>query len=152
MTKPIARRAKQLLSPDEYEALLEAQGGVCAICGNPPKQRDETKPWTCRYCKHKGNPGDASLCDQCLLDRPKERGLSVDHDHATGLVRGLLCFRCNRVLVGYLKADWYLSAFAYLAPDDAALILEELGAVASYAELVRLGDALPLTRGNDAAE
>lgn len=118
MTKPIARRARQLLSPDEYEALLEAQGGVCAICGNPPAKRR----------------------------------LSVDHDHATGKVRGLLCFRCNRALLVYLKADWYLSAFAYLAPDDAALILEGLGTVASYAELVRLGDALTLTRGNDAAE
>lgn len=45
----------------EYETLLEAQGGVCAICGNPPNGRV----------------------------------LSVDHDHKTGLRRGLLCHGCN---------------------------------------------------------
>src|SRR3990167_1815157 len=41
---------------------------------------------TCAICKHP----------------PKKRRLAVDHDHKTGKVRGLLCFRCNYAL-GY----WY---------------------------------------------
>ena len=36
--KPTRRR--QLgLSVEDYDAMLAAQGGVCAICGNPPKTR-----------------------------------------------------------------------------------------------------------------
>jgi len=39
-TKRKPTRAKQLGVTDaEYARLLEAQGGGCAICGNPPKTR-----------------------------------------------------------------------------------------------------------------
>jgi Recombination endonuclease VII len=45
---------------------MARQGAVCAICAQPP---DPTY-------------------------RPHPR-LVVDHDHETGLARGLLCHRCN---------------------------------------------------------
>jgi hypothetical protein len=39
-TKRKPQRAKQLgVTDPEYAAMLEAQGGGCAICGNPPKTR-----------------------------------------------------------------------------------------------------------------
>jgi hypothetical protein len=50
------------LSLDDYEVLLEAQVGACAICRRKPLAGTS---------------------------------LHVDHDHNTGHVRGLLCFRCN---------------------------------------------------------
>jgi hypothetical protein len=72
------------LSLEDYDAMLESQGGCCAIC-------DATKPGANR--KH----------------------FAVDHDHATGAVRGLLCNNCNYAL-GLLRDDpaLFLSAERYL--------------------------------------
>lgn len=75
------QRAKQLGVTDaEYERLLAAQGGHCAICPNTPKTRR----------------------------------LNVDHDHATGKVRGLLCHRCNRALPTWVTVEWLVNAASYL--------------------------------------
>ena len=51
----------------DYEAMLKAQGGCCAICHT-------TKP------------------------TGKFRWFAVDHCHATGMVRGLLCHHCNHMI------------------------------------------------------
>lgn len=59
----------------EYDFLLAAQGGVCAICKRP-----ET-------VVHKSG---------------RLKSLAVDHDHETGKVRGLLCYACN-IRVGYFE-------------------------------------------------
>lgn len=35
------------------------------------------------------------VCALCFKPSPSTRRLAVDHCHATGKIRGLLCFRCN---------------------------------------------------------
>jgi len=74
-------RAKKLMqnygiSRDDYEAMFVAQGGRCAICGRPETSR--------------ANNGQTV------------KELSVDHDHATGKVRSLLCHSCNKG-IGHLQ-------------------------------------------------
>lgn len=60
---------------EQFTDLVERQQGLCAICRCPETGRPTGK--------HKStNPVP----------------LSVDHDHKTGLRRGLLCRRCNTLL------------------------------------------------------
>lgn len=73
---------------DEYDAMAEAQGGVCAVCGRPPTAKNTRAHWSGKLC--------------------------VDHCHDTNRVRGLLCNDCN-LAVGYGKTERVLlAAAAYL--------------------------------------
>lgn len=105
----ILRRALKRygITEDAYLALLEAQGGVCAICGGVDPSRR----------------------------------LNIDHDHATGAVRGLLCNGCNGARLGRLgdcieraeeRASYYeerarllRAAIDYLNSPPARQIVEE---------------------------
>ena len=56
------------------------------------------------------------LCYICRRANGKRKRLSVDHDHKTGIVRGLLCTACNRNVLGHLRDD----------PDAAQRIIDYL--------------------------
>lgn len=45
---------------------------------------------------------------------PMSRRLDRDHDHKTGLPRGLLCHRCNRHLPVWMTVEWLENAADYL--------------------------------------
>ena len=77
----------------EYWQMYDEQGGVCAICG-----LQET-------AKRGG----------------KTQRLAVDHDHDTGRIRGLLCYRCNMMLgFGQDDKDRMMSAAIYLERSEYA--------------------------------
>ena len=69
-------RRRYGITAEEADALLEAQGGLCAICKVAPAAH-------------------------------------VDHDHATGAVRALLCFNCNGGLGQFKDNPEALHAAAY---------------------------------------
>ena len=84
------------LTVEDYDNILKAQNGVCAIC--KLRTFNERK-------RHRGYDGRTKLIYP----------LCVDHDHNTGKVRGLLCNNCNTG-IGYLKDDLQLvqNALDYL--------------------------------------
>lgn len=66
---------------------------------------------------------------QCAICRkpPKSRRLDVDHDHATGAPRGLLCMSCNRMVGRFERGahpmkrlDLIVAVENYLARSPAA--------------------------------
>jgi hypothetical protein len=61
-------------------------------------------------------------CALCGAQHGKTR-LAVDHSHASGEVRGLLCFTCNRKLGERISADWLLKAHQYLTDPPVAKAL-----------------------------
>lgn len=63
--------------------------------------------------------GRCAICDEAT-ESAAGRALSVDHDHATKAVRGLLCHPCN-ILLGMVDDDpqMLLRAILYLAKHGA---------------------------------
>lgn len=67
----------------DYKTMVSAQDGRCACCGKEPKSDHRIS------------------------------NLSVDHCHESGVVRGLLCNKCNLIL-GYFESDHVSNILAYL--------------------------------------
>jgi hypothetical protein len=65
------------ISLADYVAMAVKQGGVCLICAQAETRKDRSG---------------------------RVKPLSVDHDHTTGKVRGLLCDGCNNA-IGNLRDD-----------------------------------------------
>ena len=74
----------------EYNAMVEEQGGVCAIC----------------------------LAPETRAMYGEEPRLVVDHNHDTGKVRALLCASCNGRLASIEDEQFMLLAKDYLRTHD----------------------------------
>jgi hypothetical protein len=75
------------ITSDQYDEMHSRQSGVCLICSQP----------------------------ETSMRKDRLRKLSVDHDHATGKIRGLLCSECN-IGIGKFKdsPDLLRKAASYL--------------------------------------
>lgn len=79
------------ITPNQWDKMFDMQKGECPICLRPISR-----------------PGNLS----------GRRAASVDHDHKTKRVRGLLCYRCNRFTIGrHRHTDMIERVIAYLKSD-----------------------------------
>lgn len=86
------RRASELkikfgMTVDQFQEMVRSQKGLCAVCNKP----------------------------ETAVHNGIARQLSIDHCHASGGIRDLLCSNCNRG-IGYLQDDPHVlrSAVAYI--------------------------------------
>ncbi len=92
-------------------------GMVMAKTGKPPTTDDWFSLWITQA-------GSCGVCGNPLADWQKPRSIAIvlDHDHATGLVRGILCQSCNSRLgkaFTHMPTELAESAERYLANPPA---------------------------------
>jgi len=56
--------------------------------------------------------GCCAICNKAEMSFSKR--LSLDHNHKTGKLRGLLCYRCNKFIVGRHDYESALKLLNYL--------------------------------------
>lgn len=118
------------IRPEEYDTMLLAQGGACAICRT---KQPAIRPHATGEGKGRAKGNERTLC----VDHVKGEG---PHHARTAPIRGLLCSKCN-FSIGLLDHDTkkLANAIEYLnrAPSLRALrslrselLLEERGVLA----------------------
>ena len=71
------RKCKYGITSEQYDVLMQEQSGLCKICHTQ---------------------------EVVVKRNSKTQSLSVDHNHETGEIRGLLCNNCN-TLIGLARED-----------------------------------------------
>jgi len=117
---------------NRHAKTADGRQGYCRDCGKaykngrPGRHRAERYGLTPeRYARIVAEQGD--VCAICTAEQPGGNGSwHVDHDHATGKVRGLLCLKCNAGLGQFQdRADVLAAAITYLANPPASRVPEE---------------------------
>lgn len=101
--RDVRLRSQFNISADEWDVVAAYQDNLCALCRE-------------KYTQSGKNKG-------------KIKALHTDHDHRSGLTRGILCSSCNRRIPSWMTIEWLEDALAYMKypPVTAALGEERYG-------------------------
>jgi hypothetical protein len=84
-------------------------------------------------------------CALCRRATGKKRRLAVDHDHATGRPRGLLCGPCNKTVLGF-DGELIRRAVAYLTHPPYDTMRSDAADDAALGDVLDLRTGLPVAR------
>ena len=109
---------------DQYCASAKARDGRaswCKPCTNAKKRtysREQRRKWALKALYgltvkdyNEKLAAQNGVCEICKSDMKRP---VVDHDHDTGVMRGILCHRCNVRLSGWEEKQWHAAAMQYL--------------------------------------
>ena len=128
---PDCTEAKPL---DDFHRALRQSGGRASYCKACKGRRDERRRLERLYGMTPEEVQELiasqdGLCAVCH-DRPAQH---IDHDHETGLVRGVLCFCCNAALGQFRdQVEILRSAITYLERRSARRVLISAGVYALF--------------------
>lgn len=89
---------------------------ICAACGKrrPPSKRPAHMAALDAMDYEQMAAEFGEVCGVCGAPPPPGKRLYRDHDHRSGMPRGLACFRCNAAMRPYMTLEWMRWAVAYL--------------------------------------
>jgi hypothetical protein len=111
-------------------------GPRCATHHRAKKRQRSTGSWAARILDTYGITDEeywaiyefqGGRCYICQRANGTKKRLSVDHDHKTGIVRGLLCTMCNKYTLGWARdcIEFFKRAIEYLTNPPAVQVIGE---------------------------
>ena len=114
-------RCREYKSFDQFDKRPGTKLGITTLCQecrrayinqrtqNEPEHVKQHRRFSAKARRYGMSPEDHARMEQeqggrcliCATIPTNKHGLVVDHDHATGAIRGLLCSDCNRGLGGF---------------------------------------------------
>ncbi|ASR86162.1 endonuclease VII [Mycobacterium phage BobSwaget] len=143
----MARRKKAAPRPDSGKWCVDCKaegiksrrktpwpGPRCATHHRVTKQTRSTGTWAARILATYGITEDeywaiyefqGGRCYICQRANGKHKRLSVDHDHKTGIIRGLLCTMCNKYTLGWARdsIEFFERSIDYLRKPPAVEVI-----------------------------
>lgn len=109
----VVRAEQRNAASNAYYSLNREQVREAAVWQRLRIRYGVTRKWFENTLEEQGG-----VCKICGKTNDSGKRLHVDHNHETGKVRGLLCFRCNHRLGVLENREWVEAALAYLAEHE----------------------------------